>query len=537
MTTLPKIDWRPQGDKAHTAAQRVVLVYLVVALSWILLSDALVAQIASDPRHMQQLQTLKGWAFVAVTALIFYALVYRRVLFALRTDAVERQVNYDVQTGLPNAALLATGMHQLLLRVRGGSDPLWVFAIQANEYPRICDSLGGPASNQVLQEVAGRLRCSLTGADLLARHQGAVFLAVVQGGYGATDRLEVVTGLRAAFREPVTVAEHVCPVTLSIGVSECPGDGETAEELIDHAIAAMNRAAQQPGIDAFNYTESFRREAYETYRLEADLHRAAEEGAFTLVYQPQIALREARCCAVEALLRWRHPQWGDIPPGRFIPLAERSELILKIGEWVLSRACADAMRWQRMAGGPLRVAVNLSSRQFNDPALGELITTALGNSGLPPQCLEIEITETAAMDDPQVAMAIVRDLRALGVQVAIDDFGTGYSSLSYLRNLGVDRLKIDRCFVSGTPEDAANLEICRAILGLCRGLGITCLAEGIERTEELAALVSEGCEEGQGWLFARPMTEPALREWLKAGAGIHGHSIGVSTACRASGHG
>lgn len=182
MTTLPKIDWRPQGDKAHTAAQRVVLVYLVVALSWILLSDALVAQIASDPRHMQQLQTLKGWAFVAVTALIFYALVYRRVLFALRTDAVERQVNYDVQTGLPNAALLATGMHQLLLRVRGGSDPLWVFAIQANEYPRICDSLGGPASNQVLQEVAGRLRCSLTGADLLARHQGAVFLAVVQGG-------------------------------------------------------------------------------------------------------------------------------------------------------------------------------------------------------------------------------------------------------------------------------------------------------------------------------------------------------------------
>ena len=514
MDPLPKIDWRPHGEKAHSAAARVVVLYLAISLTWILLSDSLVAQLASDPREIQHLQTLKGWVFVLATGLIFYGLVYRRVKFALRSEAVERLAMYDAVTGLPNGALVSAAMHQGLRVPDNEAQTLWVFAIQLHEFQRIGDSLGSETGNRVLAEAAVRIRGVLSPGDLLARHEGATFLAVVPAQHEPGGRGAIVSRLRRAFEQPLLVAEEPFHLSVRIGASEFPHDGGHPEELIGHAIAAMHRAVQIPGIDAFDYTARFRREAMEAYKLESGLHRALHQGDFTLLYQPQIALADGTCTGVEALIRWRHPELGDISPARFIPLAEQSELIFALGDWVLRQACRQALAWDGTPAGNLRVAINLSSRQFTDPELPCRVESTLRESGLSAERLEIEITETAAMDDPEAAMAMVRRLHAIGVCVAIDDFGTGHSSLAYLRDFAVDRLKIDRGFVAGIPGNAGNLELCRAILGLGRSLGITCLAEGVERPEEVDALRQHGCSEAQGYLFAKPMTPAALLQWL-----------------------
>jgi diguanylate cyclase (GGDEF)-like protein/PAS domain S-box-containing protein len=428
---------------------------------------------------------------------------------------LEYRANYDGLTGLANKNLLTDRLDHAIAFTDRSHRKFALLYLDLDRFKIINDSLGHASGNVLLRTIAMRLRECVRESDTVARLGGDEFSVILNeldntGSIGAVSQ-KILTEID----QPVKIDGREVFTSASIGVCVFPEDGETRAALLKNADTAMYRAKQHGRNQVCFYTEDLNAGALERLQLEADLRRALATHEFELHYQPRVDLSSGRIMSVEALIRWRREGHGIMPPAAFIPLAEETGLIVPIGEWVLRTACEQMKRWRDAGYGHMRVAVNLSPRQFRQPDLTGTISAILRDIGLDSRHLELEITEGIAMHDPQVTQRLLPDLGAIGITHAIDDFGTGYSSLAYLKRFPIDYLKIDQSFVQGVPDDLDDANIARAIIGLGRSLEVMIIAEGVETEAQRAFLHAQGCHEMQGYLFCKPQPAEGLAEVLR----------------------
>ena len=435
-------------------------------------------------------------------------------------EQLETLANRDHLTGLANRNLLNDRLNQAIVQATNHHQMLWVAYLDLDRFKFVNDTVGHKVGDRLLRQVAQRLETELRNSDTVARVGADEFILVLQE---RTDELGVAEDLQRvldAIGKPLVDEGHEFYLTGSIGVAAYPNDGNDAETLIKHADIAMYRAKETGRNNAQFFTATMNQRALERLRIESDLRNALERRELLLHYQPQVDLRTGRVVGVEALLRWEHRELGMVPPMRFIGLAEETGLIVPIGEWVLRTACTQMKTWQMEGFGPLRVAVNLSARQFGQKDLVESVAEILVETGLDPGCLEIELTESLVMTDVERAIGVLRNLKFLGVKLSIDDFGTGYSSLSYLKRFPIDVLKIDQSFVRDITVDAEDAAIAAAIISLAHSLKLQVIAEGVETEAQLTFLRRHQCDQMQGYYFSRPISGPDLLQMLKTGVAL-----------------
>jgi diguanylate cyclase (GGDEF)-like protein/PAS domain S-box-containing protein len=411
---------------------------------------------------------------------------------------------HDALTGLPNRRLLNDRLVQSLAQAKRETWQLAVMFIDLDRFKNINDTLGHTVGDEVLREMSRRLTGILRESDTVARVGGDEFVVVLS--HAQPGDLALVTAkMMSELCSPVNCEGQELRITASIGVASYPGDAEDPLKLLSQADAAMYHAKSRGRRNVQFYAAAMNHTQQERLRLENDLHHALARGQLELYYQPRIDLRNGAVASFEALIRWHHPVDGLIEPGVFIPIAEDSGLIMPIGDWVIEEACRQLTRWHE-AGMPFAsVSVNISARQFFDTRLPDRVRRALDVAGLDGSQLELEITESVLMANTGETQSVFAGLKALGVKLSIDDFGTGFSSLAYLKRFHVDNLKIDHSFVRDIGTDADDAAIVQAIVGLARSLQLRVIAEGVETREQLAFLSDCGCDEAQGFLFAKPL--------------------------------
>ena len=428
---------------------------------------------------------------------------------------IQRLAHFDALTGLPNRNLLADRVAQALSRMERNSESLALVFLDLDRFKNVNDSLGHRIGDELLIQVAERLQSDLRDEDTVSRLGGDEFILVLPDT-SADGAAHVAEKVLHSVSLPYRIGPHELTITPSLGIAMYPADGETYETLSMCADAAMYRA-KQGGRHTFRFfTREMQERSERTLQLENALRRALELDQLQLHFQPQLALESKRIIGVEALLRWQHPELGQVAPSDFIPVAEESGLILPIGEWVLRTAVRQMKAWMNAGMSPIVLAVNLSAVQFRQARLPELVSHILDEFKLPPPCLELELTEGVAMDDPLAAIAVMDDLHARGIRMSIDDFGTGYSSLSYLKRFKVYKLKIDQSFVREISCDAEGEAIVEAIIGLARSLGLQTIAEGVETADQRDFLSENGCNEVQGYFFARPMPADQFEAFVRS---------------------
>jgi len=423
---------------------------------------------------------------------------------------LEFQAGHDSLTGLANRNLLGDRLSQAIAYATCEARPVWVISADLDRFKFVNDTLGHKAGDMLLKAIGNRLLEAVPETDTVARLSADQFVLVLQERSDAPLTLEAIQQIMDTIAQPLSIHGHNFQQKCSIGIAIYPTDGDDPEILIKHADIAMYRAKESGRNNIQFYAESMNARALERLRLEGDLRNALERNEFVLHYQPQVDLRSGHIVGMEALIRWQHPTLGMIAPDRFIMLAEETGLIVPIGAWVIRTACTQNRAWQLAGLGYLRVAVNLSAIQFAQQDMVKTIAVKLQQTGLAAQYLEIELTESLVMTDVEHAIGILRDLKALGVQLSIDDFGTGYSSLSYLKRFPIDVLKIDQSFVRDitlNPDDAA---IVASIISLAHSLRINVIAEGVETAAQLAYLRRNHCDEMQGYFFSRPVPADEL---------------------------
>jgi diguanylate cyclase (GGDEF)-like protein/PAS domain S-box-containing protein len=439
----------------------------------------------------------------------------------LAEERIHHLAYYDALTNLPNRTLLTKLVDQALMVAQRGKLQGCVLFIDLNRFKLINDTLGRKVGDALLCEVARRFRTVLRDQDLVARLGGDEFAV---GLFDLGQHFEasmVAQKLLATLNSPIVIDGHDLRVGGSIGISVYPQDGDDAETLLRLADIAMYRAKQDGGVNGEHvafYSQDMNQGMQERMRIETGLRHALGNGELLLHYQPKFSIDNGKIIGAEALVRWRHPVRGLVPPAEFIPLAEATGLVVQVGEWVLEAACAQAKLWKDAGLPPIRLAVNVSAREFTASLPGRVMDT-LNRYGLEPTWLELEITESTLMHNIDRVIGIMDRITALGVTLSLDDFGTGYSSLSYLKRFPIDTLKIDRSFTIGIPSDANDCAIANTIISIAQQLKHKVIAEGVETVEQLAFLKSSGCDEVQGYLFSRPLEaeafEVALREnWM-----------------------
>lgn len=430
-------------------------------------------------------------------------------------EQIERKSNFDELTGLPNRNLLHDRLTQAVEHSRLDAHALTVLTLSLDRFKSINANLGRGAGDLALRTVADRLTRLLTVTDTLARLEGDEFILVSNA-----DEREIVTHyaqpMLDAVQVPLWIDAHEIVLSASIGIATFPKDGNTSEILWRNATAAMTKIKVNGGQGFRFYAPEMNARALERLDLEAELREAITHGGLVLQYQPQIDLRNGQIIGAEALARWPHPRRGWISPGDFIPLAEECGLIWALGAWVLREACRQNQEWQQLGLPPITVAVNLSALQFTAGDVVELTASALQETGLAPEYLELEITESAAMTDMHAFIAATQRLKGLSVSLSIDDFGTGFSSLSYLRQFHIDRLKIDQSFVRDIVHDPSSAAIITAIINLAHGLNLAAIAEGVETEAQLQFLRSHDCDEMQGYYFSRPLAASDFEVLLRS---------------------
>jgi diguanylate cyclase (GGDEF)-like protein/PAS domain S-box-containing protein len=477
-------------------------------------------------------QTARTWKHVRADGTLIDLAIYSRqlvyndrpaVLLALM-DITERKraearlafmAQHDGLTGLPNRNLLRQQMDEILLHTRRSAEKVAVLVLGLDNFKAVNDTLGHAIGDKLLRGVAKRLRSTLREEDTVARLNSDEFAVIQSGLTHPDDAVLLARRLLEAIGEPYLLDGHSVVIGASIGIAMAPGDGDESEKLLKNADMALTRAKNdsrgtfsffEPGMDA---------RAQSRRKIEIDLRDAIQNDVLQPYYQPLIDLATGRITGVEALVRWPHPERGMISPAEFIPVAEETGLINALGGLMLRRACLDAARWP----DDVRVSVNLSPLQFRVGNLLSVVMDALKQSGLPARRLELEITETLLLEKSAQVLATLHALRALGVRISMDDFGTGYSSLSYLRSFPFDKIKIDQSFVRDLDANRDAQAIIRSIVSLGIGLGVTITAEGVETEAELRCLRSEGCHEGQGFLFSRARPNAEIVGLLQAQCG------------------
>jgi diguanylate cyclase (GGDEF)-like protein len=430
-------------------------------------------------------------------------------------ERLNRLAHYDSLTDLPNHHLLHQRLSQAVERATQGQQPFALLSLSLDRLRQINNTLGYQAGDALLQATAKRLRSSLPEGTTVARltaNQFAILLTDFKNRQGV---IAVANELIDRLSRPFSLLGQEVFITTSIGITLYPDDSTDVKTLLRQVDAALEAAKHQKS----NYCQFYRSDmpvvVGDQIILETWLRYALERQEFEVYYQPQIDLRSGEIVGAEALIRWTHPQHGPISPSRFIPLAEETGLIVPIGEWMLRQVCHQLKTWQKMRLPAIQVSVNLSSVQFNQLHLSQTIAGILQETGLLPNALELELTETALMQDAQAALQILSDLKALGLKIAIDDFGTGYSSLSYLKQLPIDTLKIDNCFVRGVTADPKNQAILTAVIQMAHDLNLTVIAEGVETAAELAFLKNYRCDIGQGFYVGKPMPSHDLEQFLQ----------------------
>jgi diguanylate cyclase (GGDEF)-like protein/PAS domain S-box-containing protein len=418
---------------------------------------------------------------------------------------IAHMAHHDGLTNLPNREFYQERLQQALEQSQPGSKRVAVLCVDLDLFKNVNDSFGHPIGDRLLKAVADRLRSEVRGSNLVARLGGDEFAIVLASDVSPNEASDCAARLIKTLSDCYDIDGIEVVVGASVGIALSPGDGETSEELMRNADMALYRAKSDGGGVHRFFEREMDRQAQKRRDMELDLRRAFANGEFELHYQPLVDLAADRISGFESLLRWRHPEKGMISPAEFIPVAEDIGLIVALGEWVLREACAEAVKWP----ADVKVAVNLSPVQFRSRNLVQMVISALAHSGLSPLRLELEITESLFLAETEANLAILHQLRELGVSISMDDFGTGYSSLSYLRSFPFDKIKIDRSFVKDLAERSDCVAIVRAISGLGRSLNITTTAEGVETIDQLYWLRAEGCNEVQGFLFsaARPAAE------------------------------
>jgi diguanylate cyclase (GGDEF)-like protein len=440
-----------------------------------------------------------------------------------RLESANRQLRHlamhDPLTGLPNRVLLDDRLAQAIARAERDGRSFAVLACDLDRFKLINDSLGHRAGDELLQEVARRLTAVVRTTDTVARFGGDEFVLVANSIADAAAAQRLAAAVIEALLEPVPIAGIAIHTTPSIGIAVYPADGASADALLAHADAAMYAAKACGRGNAQRYVQGMNRGVENRVQLESDLHAAVALRQFELHYQPKVDIVDGTVRSAEALIRWVHPERGTVSPAEFIPLAEECGLIGAIGEWVIREACRQARAWQNAGVPRLRVSVNLSASQFHDSGLAELIRSALNDAGLDARYLEVELTESAVMTNPEQSTAILEQLSAMGVLVSVDDFGTGYSSMGYLRRFPIDKLKIDRVFINEIVSRHEDASIVRAIISLAHSLHLKVVAEGVETVAQLDFLKAAGCDEYQGYHFSRPLAAADFERLMRtAGA-------------------
>lgn len=430
-------------------------------------------------------------------------------------EQVQFLAYYDALTGLPNRTLLRDRLGKALAAARRRNEKVALLFLDLDHFKTINDSLGHSVGDQLLQDVSERLKKWAREQDTVARIGGDEFVIVLTGVKDVPDAAIATERIMDVMTAEFRVQDRKFTVCCSVGVSIYPDHGKDSETLIKNADAAMY-CAKESGRNAFRFfTEEMNVEVVERLNIEHHLRLAVEKGELFLMYQPQVDIATGRIVGMEALLRWKHPELGIVPPERFIRVAENSGLILPIGEWVLRTACKTARKWQDQGLPAIVIAVNVSAIQFRQDGFRDLIQRVLRDTGLPPQSLELELTESLLLSTGDLTFPLLQDLKSMGVNLAIDDFGTGYSSLSYLRQFPVNKLKIDRSFMQAVALSADDAVVAAAIISMGKSLNLKVIAEGVENEEQMSFLREHQCDEMQGYFFSKPITADEAAEKLR----------------------
>jgi diguanylate cyclase (GGDEF)-like protein/PAS domain S-box-containing protein len=431
-------------------------------------------------------------------------------------EQIERKANFDDLTGLPNRNLLTDRLNHAIQHAQREGGTLAVLLLNLDRFKAINDNLGHQAGDEILRSVAERLNHLVRKTDTFARIDGDEFVAVAENiDDSVANRL--AQPILAKLAQPFSVEGREYFLAGSVGIALYPKDGADPETLLKNATAAMYESKSAGG-DCFRfYAKEMNARSLDRLEMENGLRRGLDRGEFVLHYQPQVNLRNGEIIGVEALVRWQHPERGLVPPGEFIVLAEETGLIVPIGEWVLRTACAQNKAWQDAGLPPITMAVNMSARQFAAQNVVHLAGRVLQDTGLDPNFLELELTESAVMADADAFIQATEQLKGLAVTLTIDDFGTGFSSLSYLRRFAIDRLKIDQSFVRDVTHDSSSAAIAMAVISLSHNLKLSALAEGVETEAQLAFLRARDCDEMQGYYFSRPVPAAEIEQMLRSG--------------------
>ncbi|HEY6513940.1 MAG TPA: EAL domain-containing protein [Burkholderiaceae bacterium] len=430
-------------------------------------------------------------------------------------ERIQYLATHDSLTGLPNRVMFGELLNHVLALSRRNQRKFAVLFIDLDRFKFINDSLGHEAGDALLREVARRLKDSLRASDIVARLGGDEFVMLLQDLHNSEQAGVIARKLLSAVIKPIELNGQECRVTASIGISVFPDDALEEASLMTHADLAMYHAKEEGKNNFQFYDGRLETLSLERLTLESKLRRAIERDELSLHYQAKLDLARNSISGVEALLRWNSPELGAVSPAKFIPVAEETGLILAIGKWVLRTACVQSMQWQRAGLPPVRVSVNLSPRQLNDPELLAAVRDVLADTGLKPDLLELEVTESSVMHNVERALEVLCALKDMGVQLAIDDFGTGYSSLAQLKRFPIDTLKVDRSFIRELPADSEDKAIAEAIIAMGKTLSLTVVAEGVETLEQQEFLRERACDQMQGFYFSKPVSAADFAELLR----------------------